>query len=121
MFTDLIGYLQRLEDALAPAPADDLKDAAAHWLQVAIDSIPWRNPQGFLEKPEDIAMSLWSAVGGSYSMLPAWLQEAAWLAWQDRDPGEFKGRRKKAERAHLQRVEQWTQGWACFVEGRHDT
>jgi hypothetical protein len=115
MLTDLIGYLQRLEDALAPAPAEDLKDAAAHWLQTAIDSIPLD------ESPEEIATGLWSAVGGCYRSLPLWTQEAAYTAWLDRNPGEFKGRRKKAERAHLQRLEAWSQGWACFVEGRHDT
>jgi hypothetical protein len=104
-----------IEAAIYAAPYADLQEFAAHWLQTAVDLIPLD------ESPEEIATGLWSAVGATYSRLPEWMQEAAYAAWLDRNPGDFEGRRKKAERAHLQRLEAWSQGWACFVEGRHDT
>ena len=104
-----------VEASLTTAPSADLQEAAAHWLRTAIDLIPLD------ESPEEIATAIWSVVGGSFRRLPEWMQEAAHAAWLDRNPGDFEGRRKKAERAHLQRLEAWSQGWLAFVEGRHDT
>ena len=104
-----------VEASLTTAPSVDLQEAAAHWLRTAIDLIPLD------ESPEEIATGLWSVVGISFRRAPEWLQEAAHAAWLDRNPGDFEGRRKKAERAHLQTLEAWSQGWLAFVEGRHDT